>query len=332
MRNFIILIFILITSSLNANEWEDRQVFTSGEATQILKILSSTDTTFFEPIIKSYLEKNPNIKIEYYVTGTASLDEIFRKSPEKYDLIISSAMDLQLKLVNDGYAKKINEIVHPSWAKWRQSLFAFTIEPAAIVLNKNAFKNTIIPKTRQDLIKELRSRPTFFENKIGTYDVRKSGLGYLFATQDARTSETFWRLMEVMGGLGTKLYCCSGDMIDDLVSGKIAVAYNVLGSYAEARKQKSDEIEIILPADFPTNMMRTALVSNLTSRLRLSEKFMQHLLENQTEKKVDGTHSLPPLFLKPGQQTIILEPALMTYLDKLKRKTFIKEWERAIIQ
>jgi len=23
---------------------------------------------------------------------------------------------------------------------------------------------------------------------------------------------------------------------------------------------------------------------------------------------------------------------LMTYLDKLKRKTFIKEWERAIIQ
>jgi len=51
--------------------------------------------------------------------------------------------------------KKINEIEHPSWAKWRQSLFAFTIEPAAIVLNKNAFKNTIIPKTRQDLIKEL---------------------------------------------------------------------------------------------------------------------------------------------------------------------------------
>jgi iron(III) transport system substrate-binding protein len=57
MRNFIILIFILITSSLNANEWEDRQVFTSGEATQSLKVLSSTDTTFFAPIIKSFLEK-----------------------------------------------------------------------------------------------------------------------------------------------------------------------------------------------------------------------------------------------------------------------------------
>ena len=50
----------------------------------------------------------------------------------------------------------------------------------------------------------------------------------------------------------------------------------------------------------------------------------RHLLNTQTEKNNDKTHSLPPLFLKPGQQTIILEPALMTYLDKLKRKTFIK--------
>ena len=332
MRNFIILILILITSSLSANEWEDKKVFSNGKNTNSLRILSSTDTSFFAPIIKSFLDKYPDVKIEYFVTGTASLDEIFRKSPEQYDLIISSAMDLQLKLVNDGYAKKINQIEHPNWAKWRQSLFAFTIEPAAIVLNKKAFKNIAIPQTRQDLIKELRSRPTFFRNKIGTYDVRKSGLGYLFATQDARTSETFWRLMEVMGGLGTKLYCCSGDMIDDLVSGKIAVAYNVLGSYAEARKKESDEIEIILPADFPTNMMRTALVSNSSSRVKTSEKFVRHLLNTQTEKNNDTAHSLPPLFLKPGQQTIILEPALMTYLDKLKRKTFIKEWERAIIQ
>ena len=286
MRNFIILIFILITSSLSANEWEDKKVFSNGKNTNSLSILSSTDTSFFAPIIKSFLDKYPDIKIEYFVTGTASLDEIFRKSPEKYDIIISSAMDLQLKLVNDGYAKKINQIDHPNWAKWRQSLFAFTIEPAAIVLNKKAFKNIAIPQTRQDLIKELRSRPTFFRNKIGTYDVRKSGLGYLFATQDARTSETFWRLMEVMGGLGTKLYCCSGDMIDDLVSGKIAVAYNVLGSYAEARKKKSDEIEIILPADFPTNMMRTALVSNSSSRVKTSETFIRHLLNTQTEKEM----------------------------------------------
>tara|TARA_B110000261_G_scaffold120045_1_gene133871 strand:- start:172 stop:1170 length:999 start_codon:yes stop_codon:yes gene_type:complete len=332
MRYIIVLVLIFITYSLNAEEWEDQRIFSSGSTNQTLRILSSTDTSFFEPILKSYLIDNPATKIEYLVTGTASLDKIFRNTPEKYDLVISSAMDLQLKLVNDGFAIKIQDSNHPSWAKWRKSLFAFTIEPAAIVINKRAFANQKIPQSRQDLIKALRSRSKFFQNKLGTYDVRKSGLGYLFATQDARTSETYWRLMEVMGGLGTQLYCCSGDMIDDLISGKIAVAYNVLSSYAGARKKVSDEIEIILPADFPTTMMRTAMVSKLAPNVENAKNFMLHLLKTQLKLADKNNYTLPPLLLKPGQQTIILEPALMTYLDKLKRQTFIKEWERAIIQ
>jgi iron(III) transport system substrate-binding protein len=33
-----------------------------------------------------------------------------------------------------------------------------------------------------------------------------------------------------------------------------------------------------------------------------------------------------------GRTSIRLEPALMTYLDTLKRQTFLREWESAIIQ
>ena len=43
----------------------------------------------------------------------------------------------------------------------------------------------------------------------------------LFATQDARATETYWRLTEVMGRVGAKLYCCSGQMIDDLRVGRV---------------------------------------------------------------------------------------------------------------
>jgi iron(III) transport system substrate-binding protein len=44
---------------------------------------------------------------------------------------------------------------------------------------------------------------------------------------------------------------------------------------------------------------------------------------------------LPPLTAgqdATGQSSISLEPALMTYLDTLKRQTFVREWEDAIIQ
>ena len=147
-------------------------------------------------------------------------------------------MDLQTKLANDGLA-----LAHQSaatripldWGKWRDHVFAFNQEPATIVISSTAFTDIEELQTRQELISTLRDHPKLFRGRVGTYDVRSSGLVYLLATQDARTSESYWRFAEVMGHLDIQLYCCPGAMIDDVSSGKIAVADNVLGCYAEVR-------------------------------------------------------------------------------------------------
>lgn len=334
MRNFIVLIALMVSRAVVAQEWEDRQIFNDAASVQKLRIISSTDTELFAPIIEAFVGQNLDVQVDYMVTGTADIDRRFRETPAAFDIVISSAMDLQLKLTNDGYARKLVDISHPSWANWRQSLFAFTSEPAAIVINKLAFKGHPIPKSRQDLIEALRARPEVFQNRVGTYDVRQSGLGYLFATQDARATETFWRLMEVIGSLEAKLYCCSGAMIDDLTDGTIAVAYNVLGSYAEARAGSESALEIILPSDFPTTMMRTAFVSANSKEAEVAQNFIRFLVNYQSNAATKDM-LLPPL---QGQQfggeraTIALEPALMTFLDELKRKKFLTEWESALIQ
>jgi iron(III) transport system substrate-binding protein len=334
MRYFAVLVFLLAPLVGHARDWEDRQVFGAENATSTLRILSSTDTSFFVPIIESFIAQRPNIEVQYLVTGTTDLNEVFRQDPSQFDVVISSAMDLQLKLANDGLAARLDGISHPEWAQWRGSLFAFTTEPAAIVINNAAFADLAIPATRQDLIDVLRANSDTFIGKVGTYDVRQSGLGYLFATQDARASETFWRLMEVIGSLDTQLYCCSGDMIDDLTSGRIFVAYNVLGSYALAQADTADVLTVILPSDFPTTMMRSALVSKAAPQPALAEDFVNHLIRLQSGGSPQD-FPLPSLGTfqdTTGRASIGLGPALMTYLDTLKRQTFIREWESAIIQ
>lgn len=328
MRVLYALILTLWAGLASAQQWEDRQDFGSGDT--VLRVLSSTDTALFAPVIDSFLARRPDLRIEYLVTGTSALDRVFRSRPEAYDIVISSAMDLQLKLANDGLARRLPDLSHPDWAQWRQSLFAFTSEPAAIVLNRAAFAGGPVPRTRQDLIRALRAAPEIFRGRVGTYDVRRSGVGYLFATQDARASESFWRLTEVMGGLGAKLYCCSGEMIEDIASGEILVAYNVLGSYAAARDDLAGQIEIVLPADFPTTMMRTAFVSAGSDAAQDAGAFLRHLIAVQSAPGA-GHFRLPPLNATQGA-TIPLETALITYLDRLKRRTFIREWESAIIQ
>lgn len=335
MRSLFALILCFLPCFAAAQEWEDQQVFEGASAIQSLRILSSTDTAFFAPIITGFLAKNPTWSVEYFVTGTAQISNLFKDAPDDFDIVVSSAMDLQLKLVNDGHALAQPDLEHPDWAQWRQSLFAFTSEPATIVVNRAAFKGKPVPSTRQGLIQALRSEPDLFRGKLGTYDVRQSGVGYLFATQDARVSETYWRLMEVMGSLDAKLYCCSGEMIDDVATGKLLVAYNVLGSYAASRQQEDNRFEIILPSDFPTTMMRTGFVSKQTQHPDAASAFLRHMIKAKVDASATGSYPLPPLVLNPNGDSpsvITLEPALMTYLDVLKRRTFLKEWTNAVLQ
>ena len=113
---------------------------------------------------------------------------------------------------------------------------------------------------------------------MGTYDLRRSGLGYLFATQDARATETYWRLTEVMGQLETNLYCCSSNMIKDVVSEEIDIAYNVLGSYAN-NHLLSDKYAVIYPSDITNVMSRSMILPTTSDNERSAKLFIDHVLE-----------------------------------------------------
>jgi hypothetical protein len=202
------------------------------------------------------------VTIDYTVASSTEVMDGISREKQPFDIVISSAMDLQTKLANDGFARNHTSPATqdlPDWAVWNDMVYAFTQEPAGFVISNALFEGLPIPQNRQQLITALRQNPNRFKGRVGTYDIRKSGAGYLFATQDARASDTYWRLTEVMGTLDPTLYCCASEMIDDVVNGDLAVAYNVLASYAEKSPHK-DKFTIILPSDFSIVMLRTILI------------------------------------------------------------------------
>ena len=65
------------------------------------------------------------------------------------DLIWSSAMDLQMKLVNDGYAQtdvSPEAEALPSWAIWANQAYGVTAEPAVIAFNKQKLPRDEFPR------------------------------------------------------------------------------------------------------------------------------------------------------------------------------------------
>ena len=153
MRFFFLTFTLIFSSVSNAFEIEERAFFGSETVENKLNIISTADIKYFSPMIISFLESNPNYGIDYTVASSTDVMKAMYSNQSSYDLIISSAMDLQVKLANDGFATtykpNINTAV-PSWSIWNDMIFGFTQEPAAIVISKKSFENDDFPRTRQE--------------------------------------------------------------------------------------------------------------------------------------------------------------------------------------
>lgn len=332
----LILTFV---APLAAQEIEDHRFF-PGTGPRALRVLATTDLSVFVPYIRAFQTAYPEIGVDYTVMASSIVQQAVRSGAE-FDLVISSAMDLQFQLVNDGFAQPFRSDRTkdlPNWARWRDLIFAFTSEPAVVVVNSAHFAGLDLPTTRQDLIAVLRDNPDRFQDRIGTYDVRDSGLGYLFATQEDRSTDAFWRLNEVMGRLGTRLYCCSSQMIDAVATGQLALAYNVLGSYAaeELARQSDGQVQVLRMQDFANVMLRTAFVPT-TAQDIAAAGLMLDMLIRLALRDAPGDWPLPPLN-QTGASTALgfgpirLGPALLAYLDPLNRRAFLTEWANAMEQ
>ena len=328
---------LVLGAPLAAYELEDHKVF-RGTSDTVVRVISTGDLAVFEPFILAFLAENPTIGIDYSVTSSADLHRAI-KNREVFDVAISSAMDLQFQLANDGAAQPFSSPTTqslPTWARWRDQVFAFTAEPAVAVISSARFVGMARPKTRQELIALLRQNPDAFQDAIGTYDARTSGLGYLFATQEARNSDTFWRLSELMGRRGAELYCCSAQMIDDVASGRLALAYNVLGSYTAERIARDDRLEILELEDYATVMLRTALIPATATQTEGAMLFVDRLLQEGMREQ-STIWALPPLSAAETPEAraygpIRLGPALLVYLDQLNREAFLRAWSDAMVQ
>src|SRR5258706_15343648 len=106
-------------------------------------IYSALDTKAAQPLIKDFNAVYPDIKVEYNDMNSTELYNRFiaevasgQGSP---DVMWSSAMDLQVKLVDDGQALayKSPEVPKlPGWAVYKNQAYGTTYEPAVFIYNK----------------------------------------------------------------------------------------------------------------------------------------------------------------------------------------------------
>lgn len=332
------MVWFIAVSQVYAINIEERRVF--GDAVRSVRVLSTIDVDIIAPVFEDFLKSGANLSIDYQTASSQDVYDAITQDRAKFDMVISSAMDLQMKLANDGFASSLSDqslAQVPAWARWRDVLVALAQEPVVTVLNRDAFSGAPIPETRTELAAILRENPDRYRGMLGTYDPMKSGAGYLFASQDARYSDTFWRLAEIMGGLRAQLYTTSSSMIEDVATGKIAMAYNVVGSYAMARLAGNTNVQILEFKDFTHILLRSALIPASAENKQDAEILLAYLLSDAGQTAIEELAQLPRiseqgLMSRPHQKPIRMDPGLLVYVDPIKKQRFLAEWSAAVLQ
>lgn len=317
-----------------------------------LTIYSTTDTAVFDPVLRDFRKLYPDIAVCYVELDAAPLYERFlheiAAGHPQADVLLSTSMDLQVKLVNDGYAMPhFSENAHtmPAWARWRDEAFGFTFEPAVMVFNRRAMAGQAIPRSRQELLQLLKRDPERWRRRIGTYDISRSGAGYLMASQDARQSSEFGALIETFGDVDMQTEERTADLLDRLESGDLAIGYNLLGSYAQKRVDTGAPLVIVYPQDYTLALSRTAVLPKNAPNPASAHKFLEYLLSLRGQQVLAIRGGLPAirheiegpygrLGLAVAQvgllRPIALGPGLLVYLDKQKRQHLLGSWRTII--
>jgi two-component system sensor histidine kinase TctE len=314
---------------------------------QVLHIDAATDRTLMEPLILDFQKIAPSVTVAYMDFQTRDLYERTASGHTTADLVISSASDLQVKLINDGFSQPYESSATealPDWANWRDEAFGFTFEPAVMVYNRDLVPDSEVPRSRIDLIRLIRENPTRFNRRVATYDAATSGIGYLFATQDSVLFSQYWQLMVTLGAAQARLACCTSDILEMIERGEVLIAYNMLGSYAHARTLAGARIGIVLPEDYTLVMSRVAIIPARARRAELAGRFIDYLLSHRAQEIIAGQSALfAPTPGIAGRMAaaglraatngpvipITLSPALLVFLDKFKRESFLRQWRLA---
>jgi len=126
-------------------------------------VYSSLDEPLARPMIVGFQKANPDVAVRYEDMLTGEIyDRIVKETDageETADFAFSSAMDLQVKLSNDGYAQRSDLPMSarwPGWANWRNTAYALTFEPAVFVYHKPSFTKEKPPSTRAEFVDYLK--------------------------------------------------------------------------------------------------------------------------------------------------------------------------------
>jgi iron(III) transport system substrate-binding protein len=323
-----------------ARTWRDRAADREGA----LVIYANTGELESAPLLEAFRKRHPKIAVTFVRLNSSELyDRYVAESATgpSADMVWSSAMDMQIKLINDGYAQSyvsMQKDALPTWAVWKDQGYGVTAEPIVFVYDKRRLAPAQVPDSHADLLSKLEAHQ--LPGAVGGYDPEHSGVGFLYYSQDRSAWSDTLALSRAIGAQAPRLYTSTATLLDAVQKGEIILGYNVIGSYALELQRQDRNLVVAFPKDYTLVMSRIAFISAKARHPHAAQLFLDFIL-SEAGQRLLARSSLQPVRTDlagagvPGPSPAVARPievgpALLANLDQMRRAHLLEEWRRAI--
>ncbi|KHL24468.1 hypothetical protein PK98_10625 [Croceibacterium mercuriale] len=306
-----------------------------------VRILGNADADAVAPLIADFRRQHPQVQVVYEDLQSSILHRRFladaAAAQPGVDIVWSSAMDLQARLINDGHAQPYaspHKPALPAEALWKDMGYGITAEPVVLVYNRQAIAPDRVPQTHRALQQLLASGDPALRGQVTTYDPAQSDVGYLYLTQDlAATRDTYalWRALAVNDPV---LAATTAQMVDAVAEGRAAIAYNVVGPYASERAEADERLGVVFPQDYTLVASRMAFIARDAPHPNAARLFLDWMLSREGQSLL-AREWLPPVRTDMAKGALAVArprairggPQLFVNLDPVKRRRVLGEWD-----
>lgn len=194
------------------------------------------------------------------------------------------------------------------------------------------------------LAKLIASQPDKFKKKVTTYDIEKSGLGFMLSVQDFKADPNYFATLADIAKGGLAVQSSTGTMMERVSSGENLIGFNILGSYAEARSKTDPSLGISYPKDYTLVLSRVTFISQEAANSNAAKLWVNYVLSEQGQNILANQADIPSIrndiegkndidgmtqMLGKALKPIPVDESLLEYLEPAKRLDYIKQWRTA---
>ena len=308
-----------------------------------LVIYSAAEKKYCAGLLEDFSARHPGIEIDFVFGISVALHERYLAAlaagkPEA-DLLWSSAMDLQMSLVLAGDALR-----HPSpeanalprGAAYRDLAYATTVEPLLTLVNRDRFDVNLAAGSLVELTAALRIDPERFLGRIACYDIAANGLGFLALLHESRRSADFAAFLQALAACRPKLFGSNPPLVEEVASGRAALGYHVLASYALRATRSNPSLAIAASNTPPLAVSRVAFIPRSAPHPNAARLFLDYLLSQDGQQRLLEA-GLFPIRKEAGAASstdavtpIRIDRDFGDLLDPQRRQKLLSQWRAAV--